>query len=396
VSVLPTRPPRVGARPPVFAITLLVTLFVLLTLACVFALPSLLIPEGTTLVHQDRPKLENDVRSTLLTGLAFLLGIYATVRAWFAVNERGQITERFGKALEYLGSDKVEVRLGGIYALEQIARDSEGDRAAIIDILTGFVRGHSPWPSSDDASKSLAPGDLPPLRARAADVQAVVTVLGRWAFPSQGPQHLELANVDLRKADLRSANLEGAYFLASTLAGADLSGADLQGAYFRDTDLRQANLSEANLRGSNLTGTDLAEANLSGAHLENAEFGRTHLNGANLRGAHLEGIDLSDSHVASADLGGAHLRGANLQGVKLIDSNLLGADLRDANLRRAIFAPNQLPSSNFAGADLVGAVLEGSAGDSTTVWPEGFDPRAAGITYLENSDSGIPEKGSSE
>ena len=38
--------------------------------------------------------------------------------------ERGQVTDRFTKAIEQLGSDKLDVRIGGIYALERIARDS--------------------------------------------------------------------------------------------------------------------------------------------------------------------------------------------------------------------------------------------------------------------------------
>ena len=54
----------------------------------------------------------------------------------------------------------------------------------------------------------------------------------------------------------------------------------------------------------------------------------------------------------------ADLSGANLVGADLSETNLCGADLRDANLIRV---------------DLTGARY-----DSRTVWPEGFDPRAAG------------------
>jgi hypothetical protein len=40
------------------------------------------------------------------------------------LSRRGQVNERFSKAIEQLGSDKLDVRIGGIYALEQIAHDS--------------------------------------------------------------------------------------------------------------------------------------------------------------------------------------------------------------------------------------------------------------------------------
>jgi hypothetical protein len=42
----------------------------------------------------------------------------------FKVAEDKQVTERFSKAIEHLGSGKIDICLGGIYALEQIAIDS--------------------------------------------------------------------------------------------------------------------------------------------------------------------------------------------------------------------------------------------------------------------------------
>jgi hypothetical protein len=36
------------------------------------------------------------------------------------------------------------VRLGGIYALERIARDSESDHWAVMEVLTAFVREQPP------------------------------------------------------------------------------------------------------------------------------------------------------------------------------------------------------------------------------------------------------------
>jgi hypothetical protein len=58
------------------------------------------------------------------------------------VNREGQITERFTQAIDQLGAtdDKgnklFEIRLGGIYALERIARESEEDYWPIMEILT--------------------------------------------------------------------------------------------------------------------------------------------------------------------------------------------------------------------------------------------------------------------
>jgi ABC-type multidrug transport system fused ATPase/permease subunit len=68
----------------------------------------------------------------ILGGSALLSGLYFTWRT-LQVNREGQITERFTRAIEQLGathddmSKNLELRLGGIYALERIAKESEED-----------------------------------------------------------------------------------------------------------------------------------------------------------------------------------------------------------------------------------------------------------------------------
>ena len=55
------------------------------------------------------------------------------------------IAEAFTRAISHLGDEKLEIRIGGIYALERIARDSKKDHWTIMEILTAFVRQHAPW-----------------------------------------------------------------------------------------------------------------------------------------------------------------------------------------------------------------------------------------------------------
>jgi hypothetical protein len=67
------------------------------------------------------------------------------------LTEQGQITDRFTRAIDQLGKtddkgDKLfEIRLGGIYALERIARDSEVDHWPIMEVLSAYVRQHAHW-----------------------------------------------------------------------------------------------------------------------------------------------------------------------------------------------------------------------------------------------------------
>lgn len=73
----------------------------------------------------------------------------STAQQQAALTERGQVTDRFSKAVDQLGIDQLNVRLGGIYAMERIARDSSDDRQAIDEILTAFIRQTAPPKRSD-------------------------------------------------------------------------------------------------------------------------------------------------------------------------------------------------------------------------------------------------------
>ena len=53
---------------------------------------------------------------------------------------RRRITESFSKATEQFGSDKLEVRLGGIYTLERISQGSPSDYWTVMENLTAFIR----------------------------------------------------------------------------------------------------------------------------------------------------------------------------------------------------------------------------------------------------------------
>jgi hypothetical protein len=298
-------------------------------------------------------KAQNEVRTTLLQGLGgvvLLVGAYFTYRqltnsrAQLQVAQQGQITERFTRAIDQLGHAQLDVRLGGIYALERIARDSPADRATIGEVLTAFVRSHAPWPPSLPGQYvTAAPiADVPELQVRAADVQACLTVLGRGGFASgieSRDDRLDLHAVDLRHANLRGAHLDGANLRGAHLENADLVGVHLDGADLRDAHLEGADLSDAHLEGASFYGTHLEGAGLYDTHLEKASFYGAHLEGAYLPDTHLEGADLSDAYLEGAYLSGAHLEGAYLYS----------------------------------------AYLEGALADEGTTWPKEFDWRAAGI-----------------
>ena len=66
-----------------------------------------------------------------------------------------RITESFAKAVEQLGSDKLEVRLGGIYSLERISKESPDDYWTVMENLTAFVRERSRRNEAERTSQDL-------------------------------------------------------------------------------------------------------------------------------------------------------------------------------------------------------------------------------------------------
>jgi hypothetical protein len=204
------------------------------------------------------------------------------------LTEQGQVTDRYTKAIEQLGSGNRDVRIGGIYALERIARDSGQDHPTVMEVLAMFVCEHSRLDDIPDEDGSVA------LRAVEADIQAAFTVLGR-RNPAHDKSQISLPLTNLKSATLTAArlaraNLSYTALVVARLPRADLNRADLNNANLAGANLTDANLSGANLTDANLSGTHLTRANLSGAHLNRANLTRTNLTGADLAGADLTGV----------------------------------------------------------------------------------------------------------
>jgi uncharacterized membrane protein YeaQ/YmgE (transglycosylase-associated protein family) len=263
--------------------------------------------------------------SGVVGGIAVLLGIFFTWRSQvitqgniattqettkeqlknseeqLRLTREGQITERFTRAIDQLGKTAehegkhdvkhLEVRLGGIYALERIAIEAPSDyHWPIMQIFTAYLQAH-------------ASGQASAINKVESDIQTILSAIGRrnLHFEAGEDERLNLYRTDLSQYDLSGAHLEGAYLIDTDLQRASLNNAHLQ----------KAQLLGASLEGAYLIDTDLTEADLRGAHLEGAHLVRATLTGADLGGAHL---------------GRANISGANLEGVKNLPVNLDGVN----------------------------------------------------------------------
>jgi uncharacterized protein YjbI with pentapeptide repeats len=311
----------------------------------------------------------------ILAGTALLSGLYFTWRT-LQVNREGQITDRFTRAIDQLGKTDdegnklLEIRLGGIYALERIARESAEDHWPIMEVLTAYVRQHAPrrpeeaQKGTEDAAEAKSAMEDSGGTSETTegppdpDIQAIMTVLRRR---TRSFGHGEPEPIDLHETHLTGADLFHTNFTRAILYNANLSGADLSGANLSRTNLYGANLSGTNLYGADLSEAILSEATLTGAYLQGANLSGAILYNANLSGAHLSEANLTVANLSGANLSGAGLWRANLAAANVVEADLSGAYLQGANLRGAILTQEQ---------------LEEATGDENTKLPPHLKPPA--------------------
>lgn len=297
--------------------------------ACIFLVGALLLLLGPIawlvagdtvrdLPSQKKPQAIEEVRRTLLAyvaGSAGVAGLVITVRTYY-LSRRGQVTDRYGRAIAQLASaDDVE-RLGGVFALEHVLRESKRDHETVIEVLTAFVRDKSP----------VLPDGAPTSSALREDVIAAMTVLARR------PERDEKNRLNLRCTDLSTLELlPGRDGRRPRLSGSDLCGARLNDVRMARVDLREAWLADADLTGADLrtadlTGAWLTGATLQGAKLQKATLVKAKLNEAVLDNTHFDGADLTDSWLNEATQDTADFTGADLTRAWLRDVNLEGSE----------------------------------------------------------------------
>jgi uncharacterized protein YjbI with pentapeptide repeats len=341
------------------------------------------------ITHWNPYKAQREAFAPIFTLVAGLAIASVTLMRHFAqtdADRQRRITESFSKAIEQLGSEKLEVRLGGIYTLERISKESADDYLAVLENLTAFVRERT-RSEAERLAKPLAQRiaecaylrwenagkpegrteefwqeaiDQEKLRELPADISAVLTVIKRrsengerQSFETKEERGLDFRRAVLQGADLPRVHLKRAILIEAHLEGSFLIRSHLEDAQLNKAHLERAVLIEAHLEQAQLVGAHLQEGRLGGAHLERANLTEAHLERADLSGAHLQ-----DAYLGQASLRDAYLRGAHFKGVGLYGALLEGADIRLVDLSET--------------RGLTQAQIERADGDAETKLPAGL------------------------
>lgn len=213
----------------------------------------------------------------LLTALGGIIGTpLALIRVWTTERqtktaEQNHFNEILSKAVENLGAEKtvtrdgvmktvpsLEVRNGGILALERLARENLDFHIEIMEILTAYIRHNvqSYVQHKSQQDNAIRPRD---------DLVIAFDVLSRRtcaqrAFEQSAQYQLQLNDTSFRRLILADYDF----------SGIDFSGSDFTHAYLRDLNLEKSRLNRCNfnnarLREVNLNFVDYSGANFSGA-----------------------------------------------------------------------------------------------------------------------------------
>lgn len=391
-------------------VILILATVILIFLAVLAAIRILLSGSSGATSSAVQPLATSAVVIVAVLGTPFVLWRAIVAQRQVDIAEQGHITDRITTAVQGLGAEKtqkivledgssrettlpnLEVRIGSIYALERIARDSPRDHINIMEILCAYIRHNAPVvlaSKQEDESNVVEPRHYKPRD----DIQTIVEVLGRrteqqrkfegeYVSGSNNESYkLNLVGCDLRGVDFSKRNFAGAIFSGSDLSGAFLTHSNFNEARFAGCKLNHANLTHASLQsgmlfkvvaiGVKMTSCDLSYSNMIKSVISESDFSRSTLRGVKLHDAELEDVNLAGTDASNA----------SFKHTKMINCDMRGASAVDANWRGAV-----LSSVIFRGADLQGCQFSGTKIDHRTRF---FGAKLSGALFFATDISNL-------
>lgn len=216
------------------------------------------------------------------------------------IAEDGLRHDRYQKGASMLGSTNLMTRIGGIYALDRLAKEFPGlHHGQIMDLIAAFVRhwDHEPTHSTDAPQSPMGSAECPP------DVKAAVQAIGNRSYGQIDHElQMEVHDDVIIEIDFSRANLSGI-----AIAKLDLSGANMW----------QVNLSYADLQYIDLTNSSMTDARMVGACLRAIKMGKSKLKYADFSNARLFDIFFYFADLANADFTNASFENVILTGACL-------------------------------------------------------------------------------
>ena len=240
-------------------------------------------------------------------------------------NERRKSdAEIFARSTDQLGNEKTPTRLGALYALEALAKDTldregPGSHLArqILETFAAFIR---------EQSRPLvkAWNDEYP--------DAVIKEIHMPYRDDKGGFHVEQFNDYIGALEPAPEDIQTAFKIIVRSFPVEARPGFGEGVL----NLRKTWLVKINMP----HGSNLQKLNLTQAHMEKAVLAKAHMKRAYLVRAHMEETYLAE----------AHMEGANLSGADMVGADMLVAHMEEAYLTEAHMKNTNLSSTDFKGS----------------------------------------------
>jgi uncharacterized protein YjbI with pentapeptide repeats len=331
-----------------------------------------------------KARLKNEFRKTivqLLGGLLIIIGLSFTSKQisnstdQLRLSSESQSSDRYFRAIEQLGSEKLQLRLGAVYALSRLGLDSENakDQWMVVSVLSAFVKqntSHNGNVSSVPYSKDT--GYRPP-----ADIQQALRVIGNSNLLFS---HLKEWSFDLSETDLSGYSLGGLTFTNCMFTRSHMNKTICINSVFKQSVFTKCTMDNGKFTNVNFSGSAMNETSFLKCSLDNVTFDRTYLPFSNFTGAKIVGTSFKDGYLQRAEFVGANVNSCNYEKANLfaivfthsimVNNRFNGCDLRNckfdgaivdncdftgANLQDSSWDNVELLNVHFEGADLTGA-----------------------------------------
>lgn len=304
-------------------------------------------------------------------------------------------SEQYTQAIAQSGHPSVDVRVGGIFLLERIAKEDPANFAeTIYEVLVASFREHT---RADPATESLISDlteaqannernneTLPQIPAIGSDAEAVLQVLARnrELFDT----HVERLREDL--ANVKSAT--GPHFVGVNLSGAWLRNADLRGATLTDVDFSKARLDSTNLSEATLTDTFFSNGTITDCAFDKAKidgggFGWTNIVGTSFDGADIEETYFGDANIVASHFNDTHMTKVRFVFAKLADSTFEGTRISGADFEKSTVANSRFGNITMADADFHAASMTSTLFDKVIIADSDFSETGFTDTRFEEA-----------
>lgn len=231
------------------------------------------------------------------------------------VSEQSHITDQISKAVEQLGTEKtidsseaqitvpnLEVRIGGLLALERILKSNPSEEKQVIEILKYYAE------NGIDERRKIDSSEVIPLRS---DIVFAFKILNR-VRSATSLQTLEPKGFDEGIFRFQFCRLDNFQLVRGDLSNLGFHSSNFNNSSLFSCSFKRTNLSVCNFSGARFAASDLSGANLDSSNFSGAKFIRTtfsdetEMSSATFVGACFIECDLTQSDITQSQLDGTY------------------------------------------------------------------------------------------